>query len=315
LWYVFWVNENRKIIAVFALVTATLIALINLGTLKLQLVARPSQFQKELGFWEELVKIFDFNCTVFWNPVTSNNAIKITIYFSILLLAAISVMYCRMNWQSLHRKLLTLVAGLAVAPSLGVWLLDLVFSKDLGKSSYVLFAGPALIILLTMVFSDGSNHQPISTWRSGAGLRNAAGYILAVILGLQLTGINFGLERTPGFAGSTLRSMISRIEKSSTNPVIVVGSGHGRGDPACVVYEAAPETMISVLGEATDIAALSVQLGVYDDVWMVFAKGRRTAAAEERLFKELTNNGGYRVVSKTNRLARLKKTGARPTGG
>lgn len=315
LWYVFWIQKERRIWAISAVMIAALITFLNLGTFKAQLGARPNQFQKELGFGEELAKIFDFNCTIIWNPVTSNIAIMITIFFSIVLLAIISFMYCRKNWKSIDKKLLTLIVGLAVAPSLGVLLLDLVFSKDLGKSSYVLFGGPALIVLLTMVFSGASSSGPFSSWRSAVGLRKAAGYLLALILGLQLTGINFGLERTPNFAGSTLRSTISRIQNSSSDPVIVVGAGHGRGDPACVVYEAAPETMISVVNDDTDIEALSAQLAGFEDVWLVFAKGRRTSDAEERLYSLLTDGGGYRAVSRATRLAHLKKTEPSRGGG
>jgi uncharacterized membrane protein len=310
LWYVFWVSNRRRIMAVSMVILAAVITLTNTETLLVQLNARPNQFQKTLGFGEELYKVIKFNSTIFWNPVSANSAISFTVLLITLTLAFLSISYLKVSWRVIDKRLPTLMIGLAVVPSLGVLLLDLFFSKDLGKSSYVLFAGPAIVVLLTMVFGEKSDRKPGAPWRSAAGAGYLAGYLLPLLLGLQLTGINFDLERTPGFAGSTLRSTIARIEASAATPVIVIGAGHGRGDPASVIYEAAPETMVCVLNEATDVADLSAQLSRFEEVWMVFAKGNKTADAEQRLFDTLTKDGSHRAVSKAKRLARLKKTRA-----
>jgi hypothetical protein len=87
----------------------------------------------------------------------------------------------------------------------------------------------------------------------------------------------------------------------------VIGAGHGRGDPATVIYELRPDTQVCVLDRDSDISTLSSELASFDVVWIVFAKGRTTAAVEESLVEVLTSDGGFRVVSRTKRIAYLKK--------
>jgi len=122
-----------------------------------------------------------------------------------------------------------------------------------------------------------------------------------------LTGINFDLERTPGFAGRTLRSLAANIEDSSTSPVVVIGAGHGRGDPATVIYELAPKTSVCVVDNDSDLSRLRSELESFDEIWIVFAKGRMTPAVEESLFNALRDDGTYVVQSRTKRVAHLKK--------
>jgi hypothetical protein len=208
-----------------------------------------------------------------------------------------------------------MMAGLAVAPSLGLLTLDLVFSKNLGKSSYVLFAGPAFAYLLTLATGDRPE-LTVDTSRSPAKrLAGVVRYVLPIFIGLLLTGINFDLERTPGFAGSTLRSLARRIEASSAAPVVVIGAGHGRGDPATVIYELAPETMVCVVDNDTDLPRLSSELASFDDIWLVFAKGRTTATVEQSLFADLTENDTYHVILQAKRVAHLRKTHRISAGG
>jgi hypothetical protein len=74
-----------------------------------------------------------------------------------------------------------------------------------------------------------------------------------------------------------------------------------------VIYELAPETMVCVVDNDSDLSNLSSKLAHFEEIWIVFAKGRTTAAAEESLFEVLTKNGAYRVVSRAKRVAHLKK--------
>jgi hypothetical protein len=210
-------------------------------------------------------------------------------------------------WSAIDKRLLTLMAGLAAAPSLGVMALDLLFSKSLGKSSYVLFGTPAIVVLLTLAVGERSPRMDGEPRSPAGSLARIVGFIIPFFIGLQLTGINFDLERTPEFAGSTLRSLAGKIEASSPSPVIVIGAGHGRGDPASVIYELGSKTEVCVVDNDSDLSRLSSELASFDEIWMVFAKGRTTAAKEQSLFEILTKDGEYRVVSRAKRVAHLKK--------
>ncbi|MCJ7754692.1 MAG: hypothetical protein MUP13_09010, partial [Thermoanaerobaculales bacterium] len=117
------------------------------------------------------------------------------------------------------------------------------------------------------------------------------------------------------FAGSTLRSLAGKIEASSPSPVVVIGAGHGRGDPASVIYELGSKTEVCVVDNDSDLSRLSSELASFDEIWMVFAKGRTTAAKEQSLFEILTKDGEYRVVSRAKRVAHLKKARHGRDGG
>jgi hypothetical protein len=307
LWYVSWIPKRRRLLALPAIFLTIGAILIGMGTLSAQLGARPKQFQKELGFGQELEKIVDFNFEMIWNAVISNTGVFTGIVGSLSVLIVVAFFYTRTAWDAIDKRLFTMMTGLAIVPSAGVLALDLIFSKNLGKSSYVFFAGPALVFLLTLAIGARSDRQGEESHRSAARLARIAVCVIPFFIGLQLTGINFDLERTPGFAGSTLRSLAKKIEASSPSPAVVIGAGHGRGDPATVIYELAPDTSVCVIDRDSDVAMLSAELASFDDIWIVFAKGRMTAAVEASTVEVLTADGGYRVVSRAKRVAHLKK--------
>jgi hypothetical protein len=307
LWYIFWIPGKRRLQTIPAVFVTIGISLIGISTLAVQLGARPNQFQKELGIGGELLKIANFNFELLWNPVVSSGGLRAAVIGTVIVLMAVSFLHVKRQWQTIDKKLFTMMVGLAITPSLGVLALDLLFSKNLGKSSYVLFAGPFIVLLLTMAVGNRQQGAPDTSGRSMPRLAYVATIALAFFVGLQLTGVNFDLERTPGFPGSTLRSLAARIEASSSLPVVVIGAGHGRGDPATVVYELDPETSVCVLDRDSDVSKLNAELASFDEVWIVFAKGRMTSGVEALLFEALTSNAGYRVVSRSKRFAHLKK--------
>jgi hypothetical protein len=307
-WCFAWAPKIQRMYVIPAMILSVMISLVGFGTLVTQLGARPNQFQKALGFGQELMKIFNSNIVILWSPVTSNSAIRWTVVGTVLVLLFLSTAYLKAAWREIDKRLFTLMAGLAMAPSLGLLALDLLFGKNLGKSSYVLFGGPAIVVLLTLAVGDRSEQEVGDSRWSAAGLSRIVGSIIPFFIVLQLTGINFNLERTPGFAGSTLRSLVRRIEKSPRPPVVVVGAGHGRGDPATVIYEMAPETTVCVIDGNSDLSRLSSELAIFEEIWFVFAKGRKTDAVERSLFEVLTEDGDYRVISRAKRVAHLRKT-------
>jgi hypothetical protein len=306
-WCLVWAPKHDRMAIFSTIVLSIMICVAGFWTLFVQLGSRPNQFQKALGFGQELAKIINANFAMLWSPVVSSSGIRWTVIGTVIVLIFLSAAYIRTAWKAIDKKLFTLMAGLAIAPSFGVLALDLLFSKSLGKSSYVLFAGPAIVFLLTLAIGDRSEREPDESRWSAANLAHTVGCIIPFFIGLQLTGINFDLERTPAFAGSTLRSLAQTMEASSPPPVVVIGAGHGRGDPATVIYELAPETMVCVLDNDSDLPRLRSQLASFDEIWFVFAKGRATAAVEESLFDALSEEDAYVVLSRAKRVAHLKK--------
>jgi uncharacterized membrane protein len=308
MWCFAWVPKKRRLHVIPMIILSMMISLAGFKTLTAQLGARPHQFQKTLGFVQELLKVIEANFEILWSPVMSSSGIRWTVICTVLVLGLLSAAYLKAGWRAIDKKLFTLMAGLAVAPSLGVLVLDLLFAKSLGKSSYVLFGGPAVVFLLALALGEGSVRKPGDSHWSAASLARSVGFVIPFFIGLQLTGINFDLERTPNFAGSTLRSLVDKIEQKNRSAVVVVGAGHGRGDPATVIYELAPETTVCVVDNDSDLSILSSKLTHFEEIWIVFAKGRTTTAVEESLVEILTKNGAYRVVSRAKRVAHLKRT-------
>lgn len=304
LWFASWTLKKWKTLILIPIIITSGVSLTVVGTLMSQIGSRPHQFQRALGVPQEMAKIVQFNFAMIWSPVSENAGVFAAVVVVIVLLAVLAVRSIATAWPEVDARLLSLMLGLAVAPSLGVLTLDLVFSKDLGKSSYVIFALPAILTLLTWAVGE---RMPPADQRSSASLARGAGYAVAFFVGLQLTGINFGLERTPEFAGSTLRSLADRIGRSPASSVVVIGAGHGRGDPASLIYELEPDTTVCVIDRDSNVALLENEVSRYDEVWLVFARGRMTAAVEEDLFEALTRDGRYRAVSRAKRLAHLRK--------
>ena len=308
IWCLAWTPKKQRRYVFPTIIMSVVFSLIGFGTLLNQLEARPNQFQKTLGLVQELIRIVDSNFVMLWNPVTSSTGIRLAVICTVLVLLLLSIAYLKAAWQAIDKRLFTLMAGLAIAPSFGVLALDLLFSKSLGKSSYVFFGAPAIVVLLTLAIGDRSQRTDGNSPWSAGGLSRIVGFVIPFFIGLQLTGINFDLERTPEFAGSTLRSLAGRIETSSPSRVVVIGAGHGRGDPASVIYELKPETEVCVVDNQSNIARLTSELASFDEIWIVFAKGRVTAAVEQSLFEILTEDGEYRVVFRAKRVAHLQKT-------
>jgi len=315
IWCFAWTPKKNRRYVIPAFALSVVISLTGISTLLAQLGARPKQFQKALGFGDELMKIIESNFEMLWSPVTSSSGIRWTVVATVFVLVLLSAAYVKAAWGAIDKRLFTLMAGLAIAPSVGVLALDLLFNKSLGKSSYVLFGAPAVVVLLTLAVGDRSTSQVGESRSSAANLARIVGIVAPFFVGLQLSGINFDLERTPEFAGSALRSLARKIEVSSPSPAVVIAAGHGRGDPASIIYELAPETTVCVVDNDSDVSKLSLELTPFDDIWIVFAKGRMTAGVEKSLFEILTDGGEYAVISRAKRVAHLKKSREYRNGG
>jgi hypothetical protein len=306
IWFVFSMPRGRRLHSIPISATLILLTSAILWILPAQLGARPKQFQKALGFGDEIRKIYDFNFAMLWNPVHVSSGVRFAFHIAVLMLVTVSIWYALTKREEIGKRISILMIGLAAAPSVGILALDLFFNKDLGKSSYVLFAGPGIVFLLTLAGGFRSTEGDGSWGRMLPPTRTFV-VVVPFFVGLQLTGINFDLERTPGYAGSTIRSMAATIEASSPPPLVVIGAGHGRGDPATLIYELSAETDVCVVSTDSNLEKMQREIAAYDNIWFVFAKGRKTDAVEDQLFDGLTGVVGYRVVSRSKRLVHLQK--------
>ena len=276
----FWsVSRYIAILAPLATVSIWLIGFRNFLT---QLGSRPHQASGFPGMFPEIITIVKANLRVIgYGRHRELRLIFITILFLLLLASAI---YIIRNWSKMNRKLLLLFMGLALAPSVGIFLLDLLFNKYLADTSrYFIFAGPALAVILT---------YGITKYR-------VTKFLLIILLGLQLVVVNWGLEKSPGWPGSNLRSLAGTIENySSQSQIVVIGAGFGRGHVGSVIYELDPEVVIIVLDNDSNLEETQSDIQRYDDVWIVPSVDNRTASIENEMLTRLQESGYYTNISR-----------------
>ncbi|MEA5504378.1 glycosyltransferase family 39 protein [Halotia wernerae UHCC 0503] len=301
LWFLINLWSRSKLLAIASLLVTVSICLIGFPSFLKQLGARPGQNVGFIGFLPEIVKILKMNLMIIWTPIFTSielNLVFAGIFILILIiLIGITISYIRRYYSQINRKLLVLFLGLAVAPTIGVMLLDFLSNKNLISPRYLLFAGPALAVIITYGIARPISSQP-----------RLIKFLLPIFLGLQLTGINWGLERSPAQGGSNLRSLARTIKASSSSSnVVVVGKGYGRGDPGSAIYELAPETMVVVLGEDSNLEELEYSIQNYEDIWIIFSQDSKTASIENNLLNRLQKTGSYTKVSVQKSAIHLRK--------
>ncbi len=283
------------------------LAIVGLGwpTLAAQLDNRPTQFRGRAGALAEVAQLVKMNAENVGIPVLrggEGRALAGAGAFVLLLAAGLGRLVRR--WPSLPRGLWTLLLALAAAPSAGVLLLDVAFDKRLHLTRYVNLAGPALAVLLTYGLV-GLLASP------GATKRRLGALLLAALLALQATSVNWGLEVCPNaeFSGSW-RSLAHRIHHTSRpSHAVLIARGHGVGTPGSVIYELDAATHVAVFGWHTDLERLLEDIAPYDDLWLVFSIDGRTLTEENQLLRLLETSGRYRGVYRDELAMHLVRTG------
>jgi hypothetical protein len=163
------------------------------------------------------------------------------------------------------------------------------------QTRYLTFAGPALAVVATYGIM-----MLIST-RRRLGM-----FLLIILLGLQIVGINWGFEEGHwGQGKSTLRSLASTIKISSLpSHIMVIGEGAGRGYPGALIYELEPHTMIAVLGSDSDLEALQSKVQDYDDIWIAFSTDSETVDIENDFLNRLQKSGHYTEIFRKQKVFR-----------
>jgi hypothetical protein len=294
LWLLICLWPASRFHAGLALVIAVSIWLPAAHLLSTQLGARPEQAVGFVGLLAELKTILQMNVEVIYSPTYAWAGLRYGAVATFGALAVITVTQLVRRWREVPVKLLILLSGLALAPSAGVFLLNVLFNKSLHLPRYVMFAGPFMVVLLT---------YGLTTLASSKRALQVS--IVTIVLGLQVTGINWGLERTPGQGGSNMRSLAAHIGRFQPRPHIVVIGKETADDVGAVgslVYELDPQSLIVTFDEATDLESLLLSIKGYDKVWLVFcyrfSRGS-PSDAQNRLLKRLRQSGGYVEVYPT----------------
>lgn len=213
---------------------------------------------------------------------------------------------CAWRRQRTGEPLWTLLAVLAVAPTLGVFAADVSLGQRLHQPRYVVFATAGLATLTATGLLGWSGRR-----------RRWGVLLLAAVLAIQASRVNWGFERcVRDQSGGIKRSMASVIDGyESPGRLVLIGAGWGVGDPASWLYELAPETRVAVFDDETDLATLLRAAAPYPDLWVAFSTDKRTLGAEQQLLRRLRAGEAYLEVFSNPLAAHFLRVAGRPAAG
>lgn len=250
---------------------------------------RASQDAGFIGPLPELASIFQRNLKIVYQPAINLPGLKYVALALFGTLAAISAVQLSRGWQKAPRPLLVLISGLALASSAGLLLLDLLYDKHLDYIGYVMFGGPFVVALLTYGLTTFTSSQRV--WQVA---------LLAMVLALQLTGINWGLEQTPGYPGNDQRSLARSIEQSpALFRLVVIGNNWPdiSGNTGSLAYELDSQSSMVTFEDKTQVQSLLRSIEGYDDIWLVFFHGGTITHTQNMLLNGMRESGSYVEVS------------------
>jgi hypothetical protein len=175
--------------------------------------------------------------------------------------------------------------------------LDPLFNKQNTYSVYLLFAGPALAVIVSYPITIVE-----SPWlRLGAFLG---------VIAMAMVGVNWGFAEGPVFPPRvSIRSLARAVTASaSRSQIVVIDEGWGR-EPASVVYELDPQTPILCFGRGSDPEKLWAAVRRYQDVWLVSAFGGAAEAIEirDQLVKRLLGSEAYSQATRKPRVMHFRR--------
>jgi hypothetical protein len=233
-----------------------------------------------VGIVAEVVNVFGLTLGVLWTPkfiprpqirAFNNLAILVISYGGWLILISTTLVQLLRRWSATNRKFWILWFGLAIAPPLGLFLIDLLLDKVLHQIRYFVYAGPALAVFAAYGVARLMSSRP----RLGT-------LVLMLLLGVQITGIYWGGwpddRRTDRWA-----RMARTIERTSSPSHVVLVVNTAIGDyPGALIYELDklnPQTMVLVMSDQNE-KETQAAIQEYTDIWLVFHKGLRKIIGE-----------------------------------
>lgn len=288
-WFIIVHGSKSKIQALLFPFLTGMGCLIWYDTFRQQIGARPHQNVGFIGYQAEISKIVALTKQNIW---TTDNPYDGWLY---LILTASLCGGLYLFWEKINKRLFLMFTGLAFSPLIGLFLLDVLFNKNLPQPRYLLFAIPGLMVVLTYGIVQNQ-------WTR---------YLLIILFGLQLGVINWGQEQTPGWSGSSSRSLTERIKaESSESALVAIGAGFSRGFPGQIIYEIDPGLYGLVLNEEADIEVLETAVFDYEDVWILLPNEAVTRDLEHAAIEVVTSSD-YFLVSQTETAVHFQKLAPR----
>jgi uncharacterized membrane protein len=286
-WFLAQVRPVLRPMVIGPLLLTASMAVVGLFTLSGQHYGH--QPLQPFGLLSETYALVKMNLNLFWRPAFISR-LGSPVRGLIFALVGASILWLVHQWPRVNRKLWLLVLALAIAPSVGIIILDLSTNWYLHETRYLVCAGPALAVVAANGVLRLISSRPPWGWS-----------LLAVLLAIQFTGINWGKE-TGVFDPIRWRSLAKIIQASpSSSRAVIVGSGGGRPwYPAALIYELDPDVTVATLGNELDLDELAAQIEKYDHVWIVCSPEdgimSTTRPLEERFLNRLQEPGVYKQI-------------------
>jgi len=281
-WYFFQTWRVSRMRAVFPLGLTALLVLAGALIVLPDFDMRSRQLVGFMGPMREAVSLLRLNMFTLFTPVYYPQFDGIPFFLVWMALLVYTLVDIWRSWQDINRRLMVLLLGLAAAPSVGLFLVDLLLDRHLHEIRYLTLAGPVLALL-----------AGISLGRLLERRRWMALFLITGLVLIQLTGVNWNRERPPMFqGGSAMRSFARGLRQLPDGSyVVAIGAGSARGTPATVIHELDPTVPIVVFSEKSDLTGVAATLQGYPDVFLVASGERRTAAQEQTLADLLRGQG------------------------
>ena len=248
----------------------------------------PVNFQGGVGLLAELKALLKSNLGILWVPkfIPSSQIRElsgwmlggmIAAYGAWMILIGTTLVQVLRQWPAMNRQFWLLMFGLACAPTLGAMLTDLLLDTHLHRRRYVLFAGPALALMV----SYGIARLMTTQRRWGIG-------VLAGLLALQVTGIYWGTgSRADDRWARWAQTVQERV--SSSHVVAIAGYWPHQGAFIHELNAWAPDTRVVSVDRDSDLTAISAAIQPYEDIWIaIYPKSRNSAEVAQRLRDRLT---------------------------
>jgi len=291
-----------------AVIVASL-AIVGVGLLGLFMINIhvPVNFQGSVGLLSEFKALLKSNLGILWVPkfVSSSHSRElsgwmfggmIVAYGGWVVLIGTTLVHVLRQWPAMNRKFWLLIFVLACAPTLGAFLTDFLLDTHLHRRRYVLFAGPALALMV----SYGIARLMTVQWRWGIG-------VLAGLLALQMTGIYWG----PGSRADDRWARWAHAIQQRVSPshvVAVVGHWPHQGALIHELNALAPDTQVVSVQRDSDLAAISAVIQPYEDVWIaIYPKGHHSVEMAQRLRDRLTQSGQYTELWRNSEAIHLRQ--------
>lgn len=293
-WFIVTTWSDRRMLGVTAVVVAGSISLIAVAMLLPQLDARPEQATGFLGVGTELQYLFSLIVQVVFYPYFPRTGLLQPYAIAGAALTITSLTYLAIRWRHENQSLWTMLVSLALAPAVGLTLLNVVFQKHLHDIQYVHYSASGVAALLA--------YPIVGLLSSRRALGLAA---LAVVAAVQALGVNWGFSEGP-FTVSPSREQAAAIRAAfSPGQLVLIDAGLGRSNPASLVYELDPRTDMLVFGGHHRLDTLWDTVVHYEDLWIRFSVERTDFA--NQVVTRLEHSGCYSEVSYTWLFLRLHR--------